>query len=414
VADASNESGLARSWGDRLFTRERLTVYPIAILVLEIGLWAANIVMGDGPLAASGSAVVPDFLAYWTGGNLLANGHAASLYDPIVQADLQRMTVPGLRDSLSWFVAPPFVAVLYLPLGVIPYAIAACVFTVLSLAALYFVWRIVEPTIRSDENLPVHLFVVAVAASPAVFEAIGAGQNSLLLLLLWVLALHQLRMGRDATAGALFALTAFKPHLVLLIPVWFVVRRKWRALGGLGLTGAVLFAVPLAFLPSRTFDAWLTALTSATFGHQIQVGQTWKMESVSALLTDATDWARIDAVVLMAGAAGLAWWLGKLRPDPLRDLAAVAAVTVACAPHVLLYDAVLLIVPIVWLARERRLWDLRWPLLALFVVQFTTAIRHLLSGTTIMLGWLDWAWAAVPIVVIIVMMYRLTTRPSPD
>jgi hypothetical protein len=405
---------LTRSRGDRLFTRERLTVYPLAILVFSVALWVANMVLGDPPLTASGSSVLPDFLAYWTGGNLVANGHAASLYDPAVQAELQRSTVSGLRDSLSWFVAPPFAAVLYVPFGAMPYVLAACIFTALSFVALYVVGRVLEPTVRRDADMPVGLFMVAVAASPAVFAAVGAGQNSPLLLLLWVLALQQLRAGRDAAAGALFAVTIFKPHLVLLIPIWFVVRRKWRALGSFGLGGAALFAVPLMFLPSNAFDAWRTALTSDIFGQHVQVGQTWQMESVSALLTDVTGWPRVDVVVLAAGAVGLAWWLAKLRPDPLRDLSVVAAVTVCCAPHVMLYDAVLLIIPIAWLASERRLRDLRWPLLALFVVQFTTAIRHLLSDTTFVLGWLDWAWAAVPLVAIVVMMHRLTTKSSPE
>jgi len=402
------------SLGDRLFTRERLTVYPLAILVLNLLIWAGDILLGDPPLTASGGSVLPDFLAYWTGGNLLADGHAASLYDPALQEALQREAVSGLGDGLSWFVAPPFVAVLYLPLGAIPFAVAACVFTVLSLAALYLVGRILVPAVRRDPDLPVGLFMVAVAASPAVFEAVGAGQNSPFLLLLWVLALLQLSAGRDATAGALFALTLFKPHLVLLIPIWFVVRRKWRALGAFGVGAAALFAVPLTFLPSHVLGAWRTALTSDTFGQHVQVDQTWKMESLSALLTDVTGWPRIDAVVLAAGALGLAWWLAKLRPDPLRDLAVVAAVTVASAPHVMLYDAVLLIIPFVWLAGERRLRDLRWLLLALFLVQFTTAIRHLLADTATAFGWLDWAWAAVPIVILVVMMHRLTTRSSPE
>ncbi len=416
MGDASSERGgrLTRSWGDQLFTRERLTVYPLMILVLSALLWAADIVLGDPPLTASGSAVLPDFLAYWTGGNLVADGHAAVLYDAVAQAELQRETVPGLRDGLSWFVAPPFVAVLYAPLGALPFAFAACAFTVLSLAALCLVGRMLGPTVRRDRNLPVGLFVLVVAASPAVFEAIGSGQNSPFLLLLWVVALRQVRIGADATAGVLFALTAFKPHLVLLIPVWLVVRRKWRALAAFGVGGAALFAIPLVFLPSHALDAWRTALTSATFGQHVQVGQTWKMESVSALLTDVTGWSRIDVVVLAAGVAGLALWLAKLRPDPLRDLAVVATVTVCCAPHVMLYDAVLLIIPVVWLASERRLRDFRWHLLALFLIQFTTAIRHLLAETTFLLGWLDWAWAAVPAVAIALAMYRLTTRPSPE
>ena len=90
----------------------------------------------------------------------------------------------------------------------------------------------------------------------------------------------------------------------------------------------------------------------------------------------------------------------------------VAAVTVCCAPHVLLYDGVLLIIPVVWLAGERLLRNLRWPLLALFLVQFTTAIRHLASESAPLLGWLDCAWAAIPIIILGVMLYRLTTRSS--
>ncbi len=403
-----------RPLGDRLFTRERLTIYPRVIVAFSLLIWAATIVFGDPPITTSGDSVLPDFLAYWTGGNLVANGHASSLYEPAVQAGLQRATLPGIGEGLSWFVAPPFVAVLYLPLGAIPYGWAAALFIVLSLGALYLVGRNLVPMIRRDPSTPVGVFMVAVAASPAVFDALGAGQNSPFLLLLWVLALQQLRSGRAATAGALFATTIFKPHLVLLIPVWFLVRRNWRALGGFVLAGAALFVFPLAFFPFQTFEMWRAAMTSNAFGHYVQVGQTWKMESMSALLTDVTGWPRVDVLVLGAGALGLAWWLAKLRPDPLRDLAATSAVTVLCAPHVMLYDALLLTIPVVWLASESRLSDMRWHLLALFVVQFTTSIRHLLSDATDLLAWVDWAWAAVPICLLVVGLYRVTRSfPQP-
>jgi hypothetical protein len=74
----------------------------------------------------------------------------------------------------------------------------------------------------------------------------------------------------------------------------------------------------------------------------------------------------------------------------------------------MLYDALLLTIPVVWLAGERRLRDLRWPLFAVFVVQFTTSMRHMLSDATGALGWVDWAWVAVPIGLLVVGLYGVT------
>jgi hypothetical protein len=158
---------------------------------------------------------------------------------------------------------------------------------------------------------------------------------------------------------------------------------------------------------------WRNTLSSGTFGDEVQTGQTWKMESLSALLVDIIGWARVDALVLVLGAGWLLWWLRRTSPDPLRDLAACALATVCFAPHVMLYDAVLLILPVVWLATSGRIRAHRWTLLTIFAVQFTTATRHAVAESVGFLGWLDWAWVALPIAWLLVCLSRsMVDRPE--
>ena len=64
----------------------------------------AALALGDFPLVAGGQPFLPDYLAHWTGGRMLLDGHASTLFDPAAQAALQLRLVGS--DGLSWFVSP--------------------------------------------------------------------------------------------------------------------------------------------------------------------------------------------------------------------------------------------------------------------------------------------------------------------
>ena len=113
---------------DRWVNAERCRNYSIVLIVLGYGLIIASTFLGHLPRTAFGEAVLPDYLAHWTGGRLVLDGELASLYDQRTQLEVQVATV-GQTSKLAWFVSPPFVALLYAPLAGLPYVASAAVWT---------------------------------------------------------------------------------------------------------------------------------------------------------------------------------------------------------------------------------------------------------------------------------------------
>src|SRR5438128_7336325 len=65
-----------------------------------------------------------------------------------------------------------------------------------------------------------------------VFVTVLQGQSDLVVLVPLAAAYAAWARGRYGLAGALSALALAKPQLLLLIPILFLARRAWRALGG--------------------------------------------------------------------------------------------------------------------------------------------------------------------------------------
>lgn len=105
---------------DGLVTYERIRNYSLILLVLSTSIVVGDVVLGSGHMLATGDVVMTDYLAHWTGGRLLLDGQAGSLYDPAVQLSLQQTV--GQPRGLEWFVAPPTAALFYVPFAWLPTA----------------------------------------------------------------------------------------------------------------------------------------------------------------------------------------------------------------------------------------------------------------------------------------------------
>lgn len=234
---------------DALITRERVRNYSWIFVVLGVLAHLLNGALGAFPVTASGEVLLPDYLAHWTGARLVLQGQAAVLYDPAVQAQLQHEQVPG-SPGLSWFVSPPFTVLLYLPLALLPYEVSALVWCALTVGLLVMSLLLLRPLVPASVQIDYRLLALVFAASPALLALVAAGQDTAVVLVLFVVGLRCLAAGRDVTAGCLLALTAFKPQLlvfvplVLLLPVMTFVhaRMNHRCVRLLGAGAAVLLA----------------------------------------------------------------------------------------------------------------------------------------------------------------------------
>ncbi|MGA9527742.1 MAG: glycosyltransferase family 87 protein [Terriglobales bacterium] len=172
-----------------------------------------------------------DFTIYYMAGRLVREGRAAEIYDTAVQyhSQLEFALIPKPED-LKPFNHPAFEALLFVPFTFLPFWPAYLVWTLLSLTLLAIATLFLKrlPKIR---ELPALLLGLASLTFFPVVMGLLMGQDSVLLLLLFVMALISLYRGSDAAAGAWLAGGLFRPHMILPM-VLLLAARRWRLLLG--------------------------------------------------------------------------------------------------------------------------------------------------------------------------------------
>jgi hypothetical protein len=391
---------------DALLDRERVRNYSIAFLVLGVVASVANVALGHGLRVLTGNALFPDFLAHWTGGKLLLDGQLEHLYDADFQARLQ-WAVIGKGDDVSWFVGPPFTAILYAPFAALPFAVAGVLWTLISVAAIAVSLVLLKPLVpRLAQDWVV--VVLAVLACQPVLEVIGAGQDSALSLLVWAAGLRALVAGRDALAGGAFGLGLIKPQLVLIAPPTFLVQRRWSAFWVWTAMALLAAAASVALVGVDGIHTWVAALTSERYDQQINVGQAWKQLSASALLVSIVPPALAQAaqvvglgicVALAATFLVVAWRAPRAAWLDVWTLAALT--TVVASPHLLVYDLLIAVPAVLVLLDRHPSRRVRLALLAVFVLTYLNPLAHLLA---LKVSWpltlVGAPWAVVPLLVL--------------
>ena len=214
-----------------------------------------------------------DFLNLYTGALLLGQGHGDSLYDLQLQESAQRALLsPQAAEILRTqvqarmlpFLSPPFVALLFAPLGRVAlpqaYALWLSINAVLlcGLVALLTVsfshWSRWERLLAGSAGL---------SFLPSYF-AVWQGQVSLCLALAFALSWLAFRGRHDGWGGLSLALLLAKPQYAAAALLYLLWQKRWRALAGfaVGVTGLVLLGV-LATGPGG-LSSWLRAITQAT------------------------------------------------------------------------------------------------------------------------------------------------------
>src|SRR5262249_55872520 len=159
--------------------------------------------------------------------------------------------LPGLNP----FVAPPFVALFFLPWTFVSHLVGFAVWTVLGLAcvpaSLWLIHRAPETWSRRRA-----VVIVALSFLP-VIEGVEAGNNAIVSLLVFAAVRASLRSGRDGLAGATLALQLSRPQLATVPLIVLLAKRRWRVVAGFVLGAAVLAGLSLAFVAPGSILAWI-------------------------------------------------------------------------------------------------------------------------------------------------------------
>ena len=329
------------SWLDAERARAYARILFAVTLVGAIG-WIA---LSPGGLDREGKPIGTDFVGFYAASRLALAGRPELAYDVGSHWAAQKALF-GPKLSYTALFYPPPTLLMSLPLALAPYFWSLAAWLAATGYAYYRVLRLYLPSLD-----PVAFF-----AFPAVFVNAAHGQNGFLSAALvggGLLAMD----ARPVLAGVLLGALAFKPHLVLVMPLALVFARRWTTLIVAAATAAAFAAASLAAFGASTWEGFFADAPFARSALENDLIGDEKMQSVFA------------AVRLLHGSLPLAWgaqtltalcavaslWL--LQQRAFRTPAEAAAIVCAgllASPFLLDYDLTLLAIPLAWLMSEAR------------------------------------------------------------
>jgi len=294
-----------------------------------------------------------DFASFYAAGKLALSGHAQGAYDVKTHRAMEeRVTAPGI--DYKYFLNPPPFLLICAPLAALPYLAAFILFELLTFA----VWLAVTTRVAGGGSLA----ALTLTATPAVYWALGWGQNSFLTAALMGLGTMLLR-SRPGLAGAAFGALCIKPHFGVLIPLALLCGRHWRAIATAILSVAAMAAFSTIFFGASIWPAFVDMALHARntietgkiqFAGHIDPGGAARLIGAEA----TTGWI-IQAVCSLAAACivAWAWWPRRIHEASGGEearMAALVAGTLIAMPFLLFYDLVMATVAAAWLAAAAR------------------------------------------------------------
>ena len=385
----------------RLPASIRLRVCFAAYLLTSLAVHATDLAT-PGLIDRSGRLKAPDYLQFYTYGSLALEGGGVPLYDAEAHAAIARervhpdMKLFGFRPNYN-----PAVAFVMVPFAALPFGWSMAVFalfTVVLYAASAALLVRPLPRVRADLGT----FALAAAAWPVLMTILRHGQFAAVTLLLFAgaLFLHQRR--RPWLAGLVLGLAVYKPQLLIVPGLVWLLAREWRLLGGLIAGAAVELAVSLWLTSPAAMEAYVGVLWELARQPevvQINPPESHSVRGLARLLGAPSALASGIALAALGSTAALAARIWR-RDGPLLGWAAVVVSVMLASPHLLTYDLVLLGIPLaiatdrfLHVGEGRRVPYLVGALyLAPLVSPFLARVTHVQLSTVAMGTLMVWLW----------------------
>lgn len=211
----------------------------------------------------------PLLVPHLAGALLLAAAHVATSPGTPIDLEVYRRAGEAVlgggdqlylgADGLLPFTYPPFAAVLFTRLALIPAGLATFVIAAVSYASLSTIVVLSIRHLGIDRRLGLPIVLLAALTEP-VAETVRFGQVNLVLAALVLVDLLVLMPQHRRAAGLLLAAAIsikLTPAIFLLVPL---VRRDWRALARVAAAGAALTLLPAIAMPASWLDFWTRAV----------------------------------------------------------------------------------------------------------------------------------------------------------
>jgi hypothetical protein len=386
-------------------TSKRLRAHGVIVALCLWGLYGWNLTT-PGLRDRSGNFKGTDFLHFYTLGLLAAAHRGADLYDMNSQAALAAQRVPEAAGIRYLPLYPPQVSIFFAPLAHLSYGWAlllwwGCSLVVYSICC-YSVWRAC-PNLRDHGGT----VVLLAAAFPAFFHLIAWGQTSAAALACFTLMFFLLRARRELLAGVVLGCLIFKPQLGLAAAILFLSIAAWKTLLAAALSAAAQLSLGVLYYGIEPLRQWMRLLWNVGAVLPLLEPKPYQTHSLRTFWSMLLPWAGLSlgfyllSAALVLGLTIACWKRSQDGPLPLRYSALLLA-SVLVAPHLTVYDLVILVPAFLlladWLvgqpltASTRRLGTLLYlvymlPLIGPFARWTHVQLSVIAMATTVYLIW---------------------------
>ncbi len=326
-------------------TLKRLRAHGAIVALCLWSLYAWNVAT-PGLRDRNGNLKGTDFLHFYTLGSLAAAHRGADLYDMNAQAALAAQRVPEAAGIRYLPLYPPQVSIFFAPLAHLSYGWAlifwwSCSAGVYAVCC-YSLWR-------ACPNLQQHLGIVVLLATalPAFFHLIAWGQTSAVALASFTGMFFLLRDRREFLAGLVLGCLIFKPQLALAAAVLFVSLGAWKIVAGAVLSAAGQLSLGVFYYgvgPLRQWMRMLLNIRTVLLLLEPKPYQTHSLRTFWSMLVPRPGFSfglyMISAAVVLSLTI-TCWKRSPSEPLALRYSALLLA-SVLVAPHLTIYDLVIL------------------------------------------------------------------------
>lgn len=344
----------------RLFTRRRMRLWAVGMLVLGWGLYV-YMMATPGLIDRAGRFKGSDFIQYYVMGSLMLEGRADALYDADVHlAEGRRRIHPELGLYAGHANYPPAVAIAFAPFARLPFGWALGIFlgvsAIVYALSVWLTWKGCA-ALREDR----WLVVLIAAASPLFLTVVRYGQLSAFTLCFFALALAAFRSRRAFAAGLAIGMLAYKPQLGVVAAVVLVVCREWRAVSGAVTAVAGQLVIGWAVAGTVVMREYVSVLWTLMLNPalvQLYPSEVHSLRGFFQLLVPFPAAVTVCCLITLGAALLLAVRSWRTAAPMAVKWGQIVLLTVLASPHLLAYDLILLTIPLLvfadWCVR-------RWP-----------------------------------------------------
>jgi hypothetical protein len=320
-------------------------------IALAVMMWIFAAVVsftGAGDRGIAGPLKGADFVQFYTLGHLAADHRLSAMYDMVALHEAQAALVPASGVDLYPPVYPPQIPALFIPVRGWSYQGALFAWTALTIVGygliVWSAWRRVAGVL-SDR-----VFVVAAAAAfPPFWSLVLHGQVTVLVLAAFWAGWLALERRRRFLAGVAFGMLAIKPQFGIPLAVVVLTSGEWAMMLGAITAVAAQVAAVWVVLGADVFREYANALPMTFFYADQLEAKPFLSHSIRAVTRLVPNAIGVPVWVALSG--GVLWMTVRVwrsaAPVPVR-IGAVMLAAVLVNPHLIVYDATVLALPLLW------------------------------------------------------------------